>query len=253
MATTKSGLKNTALFGPALQMMFVVAAGRLQMPLEEFYLFLILILGLQAILYYIDTGEKVIDTREYEVRNLLPQGLTGAAFALLIGAPLIIWGRLMMPAPGTFGGELTTQGLFVSFVETVFLVVTVRTLKIGNLNVGWIAWPFLFAFMHPVVRDNWMRGEYPMESFTGFLFAALFGVLFWLLMEGARLAPRRYRILFGPVTSWSCHFIINLIILLFSLTVLEFTLTPLMLGLLVLPVGLVVRAVRSRETPGVKA
>jgi len=221
----KGALRNTAIFGPALQVMFFVAAGRTQMALEEFYLIFVLILIAQALIYWMDTGEKVLSSREYRLGNLIYQAPAGVALGLLITSPFLVWGTPKLSP--SLPADVVTQALFVAFVETVFLVVTVRTLRIGHTKIGWIVWPFLFGFSHAPVRNNWMVGQFPMESIFAFLYAALFGVLFWLLMAGNELAPEKYRILFGPVTSWAAHLTINMVILIFMLMVAGFSLLPL--------------------------
>jgi len=237
--------RSATLFGLAVQLMFVVMASRSGVSLEEFYAWLLVFSSLQAFYFWLPnlrdpTLKFPLDVEAYSFSEAPRQILAGLAAGLLLTAPLLVVGRLRAPDLA----ELTTQGLFVSFVETVYLVVNANTLfvslsvrirgrriRVENLNVGRYVWPFLFAFMHPAVRLDWLAGNFSLESFAAFLYAFVFGVLFYLLYA-ARAAEGIGRAAgwFGAVTSWFAHFTINMVIVAFPYSIAGFDFFPLALG-----------------------
>jgi len=209
--------------------MFMITATRIRIPLELFYTILVVLLAIQALFFERDNpGDRVIDTSQYSFTEAPRQVLAAVLVVLPFGSLFVVFSA----RPATVFGEgfldqLITQAVFVSFVETVYMIVIVRTLWHENRNVGILAWPVIFAFMHPVVRENWILLRFPLESFLGFAYAAVFGILFWILWEGRERLPRRYRGYFGAVTSWTAHLLINLIVIAFPLTVFVLELFPL--------------------------
>ena len=224
-------IRNSTTFGLAVQLMFMVTATRLQLPQELFYIILIALLALQALFFERDNpGERVIDTQQYSFTEAPAQVFAAILITIPIVAPFVILGRRAIPAD--FLNEAFTQGIFVTFSETVYMIVTVRTLWYQDRNVGLVLWPPIFAFLHPAVRDNWIRGLFPMESFLAFVYAAAFGVFFWILWEGRtrRIFAKRYRRYFGAVTTWTSHLMINLFVIAFPLSVWLLDLFPLVIG-----------------------
>ena len=222
----RKNLRNTLLWGSVLQLMFIVAAARLQMPLEMFYIVLVLLVGVNSLFYERDNpGELVIDTSHYSIVDIPPQASAGLLLAMPLVAPLVILGGRAIGA--NILSDFITQAIFVGFAETAYMIVHVRTTWWGEFNLGVWTWPLLFAFMHPIVRDNWIQGFFPIESFYGFFYTAMFGILFYFLWEGRELFKRPYDRYFGAVTTCVTHVVVNLFIILFPLTLLGLEFFPL--------------------------
>ena len=203
-------------------------------PRELFYMILLFVVLFQALFYHMSTKELVIDTEQFEYDELAPQAVGGLVVGLLVAAPLAIVGRTTVPAH--LFSELVTQVLYVAFVETVFMIVALKTIWFRGHNVGVFAWPFLFATLHPYVRDPWLRGEFTPESLAGFAYAGIFGVLFESLYL-AREAQWRGTFLgydkasfFGAVTVWVAHIAINAVLLVRVVSAGAFSLFPLNIG-----------------------
>ncbi len=206
--------------------MFMVAASRLQLALELFYILLFALLAIQALFFWRDNpSERVIDTQQYSFTESPGQVFAALVITAPIVAPFVILGSRQLP-PDLFN-EFLTQGIFVSFVETVYMIVTVRTLWYEDRNVGIVAWPLIFAFMHPIVRENWILLRFPLESFLGFAYTGVFGIFFWILWEGRERFPKRYGRYFGSVTSWTSHLMFNMFVISFPLVLFALDLFPL--------------------------
>lgn len=236
--TERRKTRETTLLGLAPLLMFMVAASRKlvappgEIPLEIFYILMYLLLIAKAFTWWMDNPHyRVLSSEDYEFRNLQYQLAAGIAVGLAVTALILLFGRFQLPADPV--GELTTQGLYVGFVETVFMIVVVQTtfLHIPTrrgwrlVNAGKWLWPPLFAFMHPPVRLEWIAGHFTLASFAAFGYGMFFALLFYLLWAGreggGRLAPA-----FGAVTSWTAHVVINMVIVLFPLVIAGFEFYP---------------------------
>jgi hypothetical protein len=219
-------LRDTTIYGFMVQMMFFAMASRLLLPLEEFYILLFCLLMIQVIMYRLDNPrEKLLSARDYALKDFPPQFILGGLTALAVTSPLIIFGTPHSEGAAALVQDVVTQGVFVAFVETIYLVVVVETMWVGSFPLGMYVWPFVFGFMHPIVRENWMAGQFPLESITSFLYAAAFGFLFFILYYGGALWPKRRR-LFGNMTTWSCHLVVNLVITVMAFMILGFQMRP---------------------------
>lgn len=208
-------VRNTVIFGPVLQLMVVVAASRVQLPLEVFYILLLAMLGLQVYFFERDNPkERVVDTAQYTLGEAPRQVLAGALIGIVAGIPAIVWGTPRFDA-ASFPADVLTQAIFVAFVETIYLLVVVNTLYVGDVRIGIVIWPPLFGLLH--VREEVLHGTVGTETVLRFVYAAVFGALFWLLYEGREILPKPTSKFFGAVTSWTAHLTVNLIVIAFLL------------------------------------
>jgi len=220
----RKSLRNTILFGPLLQLMVVAAASMPPpIPAQWFYMIFLAVLGLHVYFYERDNpGERVLDTRQYSLLHAPAQAGAGALVGLGLTVPFILFGRF---SPGLASWQdFALQALFVAFVETVYLVIFVETVKIGDFPLGTILWPFVFGFLH--VRSDILTGTISATTGLRFLWSFLFGILFWFLYAARKMDLGKWQRYFGAVTSQVCHLIVNLIILLFPLTLWGFDLFP---------------------------
>lgn len=236
---SERGTRNSTLFGTAIMLMFFVTTTRLQLPVELFYLFLAFILLFQAVFFHLDTGELVIDTRNWSIEELPPQLVAGVAIGTAIGGPLVFLGTARPPED--FLGELVTQTIFVTFVETIFMVVLVRTIRFRGFPLGLLVQPPLFGFMHAAVRVPWLTGQFTLESLAFFGYATLFGFFFeGLYVARDYLSPKSTFLgwplpkFFGAVTVQLVHLVLNLILVLVRVQAGTFELFPLLVSLGVL-------------------
>ena len=156
---------------------------------------------------------RAVDTRQYKVAQAKPQLIAGASVGVVLGLPSVIWGE---PSIGTsLLSDIVTQAIFVSFVETYYLIVFIETLSLGKLYVV-LLWVAVFGFLH--VRTDVLAGVGDLTTVLRFTYAATFGALFWLLYAGRTLFPKPRNKYFGGVTSWTAHFILNMIVIAFQLT-----------------------------------
>ncbi len=234
---SERGTRNSTLFGTAIMLMFFFTTTRLELPLELFYLFLAFILFFQAIFFWVESGELVIETRNWSIQELPPQLIAGIAIGTAIGAPLAFVGTPR--APEDFLGELVTQTIFVTFVETIFMVVLVRTIRFRGFPLGLLVQPLLFGFMHSIVRNSWLAGEFTGQSIAFFAYATLFGFFFeGLYVARDHLSPRRKFLrwplpkYFGAVTVQLVHLILNLFLVVVRVRAGSFELFPLLSGCL---------------------
>jgi hypothetical protein len=243
MSMSEKGTSNTTLFGTSIMLMFVVTASRSKeiseqftaglFPLELFYLFLFFILGFQALFYEKDTGILVIDTSQWSPDELAPQLAAGLVIGLGIGAPLALVGHPRVPE--NFFSEFVTQAVYIVFVETLFLIVVLRTIRFRGLEVGFVLQPGLFAFLHEAVRHPWLSGQFTTESIAFFAYAGIFGALFQALYLAREYLPADKRILgvparayFGAITVAVVHLIVNTVLLLVQVRAGQFEMVPLM-------------------------
>lgn len=217
-------MRNTVLFGPIIQTMFLFAAARVVMTLEMFYVLLFLLVIAQLYFFERDNpGRKIIDTKMYSAGQLPQQVVMGALVGVAIGAPLIAFGRMA----DVHVDQWITQTFFVGFVETFLLVVFIETTYVGRFHAGPFLWPFFFASLHPAVRTVWMAGQFTWASLVAFAYAAAFGVLFYALYEARNRLRKRASRWFGAVTSWTCHVAVNMIVITFLLEIMGTVMSPL--------------------------
>ena len=214
MAGRPRSVRNVIVFGLMPQVLFIVASTRAPLPLEWFYAILFLILTAQVFYFERDNpGVRAVDTRQYKVAQAKPQLIAGASVGVVLGLPSVIWGE---PSIGTsLLSDIVTQAIFVSFVETYYLIVFIETLSLGKLYVV-LLWVAVFGFLH--VRTDVLAGVGDLTTVLRFTYAATFGALFWLLYAGRTLFPKPRNKYFGGVTSWTAHFILNMIVIAFQLT-----------------------------------
>lgn len=217
-------MRNTVLFGPTIQVMFLFAANRLQLLPEMFYILLFLLTVIQQYFFERDNpGRKAMDTSQFKAGQLPQQVVAGALVGVGIGSFLMAFGRM---SPPPFDAWIT-QTFFVGFVETYLMVVFLEVTWVGRWRAGPWLWPFFFAFLHPGVRLVWMAGEFTLASLVAFIYAASFGVLFYALYEARNKLAERPSRWFGAVTSWTAHVTINMIVITFILAIMGTVMTPL--------------------------
>lgn len=220
----RSSLRNVLVTGPVLQGMFFVTATRVDLPFEVFYLLFLAMIATQLVfLLVLDPQNPGLlrirkGSDDWKAEALKPQVLVGVGFGIAVGSLFLAFGSWR----GVTANDVVTQVLFVGFVETLFLIVTVETTPHG-----YYAFPPLFGFAHEPVREAWIAGQFTAESFVFFAYATAFGILFMVLY-----AARDPRFLdlgtwnegFGAVTTWTTHVVVNLMIVAFLLEVLGFPL-----------------------------
>lgn len=222
-------IRNAILFGQLPQLMFVIAATRIPMPLELFYILLFAILGFQVYFFERDNPSiRVIETRQYDFKQAPRQFSAGIAIGGLISLPAILWGSVTLRS--SVFSDFITQAIFVSFVETIYLIVFVETLWIRDRQgrdrqIGIWIWPLAFGFLH--IREELLTGSLTTLALFRFVYAAVFGALFWILYAGRDLLERRRGRWFGAVTSWTAHLVVNMVIIIFRLTLWGLELFPL--------------------------
>jgi uncharacterized membrane protein len=225
--------RNANLLGLGAQLLFFVASSRLQLPLELFYMLLLVTVWIQTSIYERDNKPDIVfDTQQYGLFEAPAQIAMGLLVGVGVTLPFMF---LYKYASGTdILGALVTQGVFVSFVETLWMIAVVRTFWVQNVNVGPYIFPFYFSFIHGAVRNNWLVGNFSVDSILAFIYGAVFGILFYLLWA-ERERGTKYSKAFGAVTSMFTHLTVNIVIILFPPTILTLTLYPLSIYPLILP------------------
>jgi len=186
----KRVLRNAVVFGPVVQLLIVYAASSQPIPPAWFYVIFLSLLFVPVYLYERDNPrERVIETSQYSLLYLPSQATTGLAVGLAISLPVVFLGTFTA-GPGT-ASELVFQVLAVSFVETVYLIVVVKTMWIADFPLGAVAWPVLFGFLH--VRVQVLGGDFSLTTGFRFVYSAFFGVLFYVLY-----AAREWHVGEGP-------------------------------------------------------
>jgi len=202
--------------------MFLLTVGEAGLSEMEFYLWLFVLLAVQIFFYKLDNPrEVVLDTESYDLDNVLPQAVMGLLIGLGLSSFIMLFGTYRgLPSPS----YALFQVFFVANVETLWMICFVTMLGTGNAAV--YLWPVIFGIAHPVVRLNWFAGQFPLESFVGFAYAALMGAFFYLLWMGHRYVSETWKPFFGSVTPWATHAILNLIVTVFLFSLWGLTLVP---------------------------
>lgn len=223
MAKDRKALRNTYLWGPVIQGMFLITVSQSGLSEAQTYLYLFLLLVAWIFFYKMDNPrETVLDTERYNLGDFLPQLAFGVLVAFTILSPLLLFMHNYSRWPSL--NDFLFQALMVGNVETLWMICMVRMLKVNNM--GYYLWPIIFGIAHPVVRLNWFAGKFPLESFAGFVYASLMGILFLFEFEGGKMLGAKWRRLFGPVTPWVTHVTINMIVMMFLIVILDLRLTP---------------------------
>jgi len=229
-------------------MFLVMTTRQVDLSLEEFYVFMFLLLSVKVILYKLDNpGEVVFRIGEYRFASLPFQAVAGIFVALGATSLLILTGTYR-PIENPVG-EFVTQALFVAFVETYMMVVLVTTVwaripvrlrhdrtagrpalfEWREIPAGLILWPLVFGFLHPAVRLEWLAGNFTLESLLGFSWGVVWALLFYALFR-LRDGKGRYALFFGAVTAWVAHIVANLVILTYRTKVGAFEFFPVEVG-----------------------
>jgi hypothetical protein len=261
----KRRTREADLLGLAPLLMFLVMTTRqVDLSLEEFYVFMFLLLMVKVILYRLDNPkEAVFRIGEYRFSALPYQALMGIVVGLAATSLLFFLGTYRPLADPV--GEFVTQALFVAFVETLLMVVLVQTVHLRvpvrlraeakrtekrpnrfewtEAPIGIVAWPLAFGFLHPAVREAWLAGDFSLMSFGAFAYgvfwAILFFAFFWLRDHSGKAS-----VFFGAVTVWVMHIVANLVIMTYKTEVAGFEFFPVEVGAVpmvewVMPVTLV--------------
>jgi hypothetical protein len=213
-----ANLQNTVILGLMPQVMFFAAVSIAPLPLPWFYTILFLLLVAQCAFFFFDNGRLPFSSKQFKAGELPPQIAMGTLIGVAITAPLALVASFRVGP--TFAQDFMVQVVFVGFVETFDLIVTVRTIPHGE-----VVWPFKFALEHWYVREAIGSGDVAVAALA-IAYTALFGVLFYVLFA-AREAHGAW---FGAVTSWSAHVAVNLMLVLFPLTLFGFEFLPLTAG-----------------------
>ncbi len=209
-------LQNAVLFGLMPQVMFFVGVSLFESPpLWLFYMVLFFAIFVQQWWYERDNAARVIQSEQAKIKALPPQIVAGAVIGTAIVSPLMLVTAFRVGP--TFWQDFMVQVVFVGFVETYDMLVTVRTIPHGEL-----VWPFKFALEHWYVRAAIISGSFGGAVFW-FAYTGIFAVLFFGLYD----ARRHHGEWFGAVTSWSAHVAVNLMLILFPLAIFGFALHPL--------------------------
>lgn len=219
--------RTAIILGPVTQFMFFIMAGRLRPELELFYLLLFVLVSIADLFHWMATGEKVIDFEQFDLRTkghrVNPRLWKGVLGGIAFGAvplALIALGGRGRPVPD-FWNEVVTQGLFVGFVETWYLISTVRTVLYGR----WVWVLGAFPFAHEYVRDALVAADWGGFA-TSYAYTAGFGYFFlWLYAMGSRKMHGREE-WFGAINSWVAHIVVNLGILALEFLLLGFPVHP---------------------------
>ena len=213
--------RTAIILGPVTQLSFFIMAVRLRPPIEEFYLWLLVLTAIQVFFHWMATGEKAIDFEQLDLkkRPLWKPVLGGIAFGLV---PIAILSIGASPQPITdVWNEVATQAFFVGFVETLYLIATVRTVIHGR----WVWVLGVFPLAHEYVRNALVAGD-AAGFLASYAYTAGFGFYFlWLFESGSRGSERR-REWFGAINCWVAHVVVNLGILAVQILLLGFLLLP---------------------------
>jgi len=213
--------------------MFVLMTTRnTGLSLEEYYSFMFFFVIIKALIFWMtNPGQPVLDVEQYRLGAFPYQAVTGIVIGLSATSLLFFIGTYTPIADPV--GEFLTQSVFVAFVETLLMVVLVRTFFMNlpvafhlgrdkrkgrvwfdwvEVPLGIVLWPILFAMLHAAVREPWLSGQFTLESLVAFAWGAGWAVLFYMLWY-LREAGGWYSLAFGAVTVWVAHVTANLVIL----------------------------------------
>ena len=202
-------VKQTSVVVYFLTFLFLYATIKVEMPAELYYLLFAMILISIGLWVESDSQGKVkvFPRAQLRLTEVPPQVLGGFLFAAVFVIATVSLGTLTLKSDisiGAFIGELIPNIMLVGGVETLMLIVYLRVVYMGEF-----VYPFIFAFSHTRIASLWMQGQFPIESFTFFVYAVAQAVIFLLIYAGRTLLPEKIAPICGAIAVAVYHGGIN--------------------------------------------